>query len=241
MRQTGSMSSTAHPGDLFTLRDGSQVLISRLTPADAPLVADAFARLSEESRRLRFLGPKPTLSAAELRYLTEVDGHRHEALGALDPETGRGIAIGRFVRQAQDPGRAEVAIAVADEWQRRGLGRLLLERLADRAREEGVGSFTALVSVDNRNMQGLLDRIEAPAHVTHIANGVAEYEIEVAPKGLGVQLEEALRAAAAGHLQMPPRLCEVLRGIVPLRLERRLPDGGERLPRSMDLHLPRRR
>lgn len=241
MRQTGSMPLSSHPGDLERLRDGSEVLISPLTPADAPLVADAFARLSEESRRLRFLGPKPRLSTAELRYLTEIDGHRHEAIGAIDPETGRGIAIGRFVRQTDDSPRAEVAITVADEWQRRGLGRLLLERLADRAREEGVASFTALVSHDNRNMHGLLDRIDAPAHVTHVVNGVAEYEVELAPRGLGSQLEEALRAAAAGHLQMPPRLCEVLRGIVPLHLERRLPHGLERLPRSVDMHLPRRR
>lgn len=219
------MTSSARTEDLETLRDGTEVLISQLTPADAPLVADAFARLSEESRRLRFLGPKPNLSAAELRYLTEVDGHRHEALGAIDVETGRAIAVGRFVRHADDPRQAEVAITVADEWQQRGLGKLLLQRLADRAREEGVASFTALVSHDNRKMQGLLDRIGTPARVTHVAKGVAEYEIELEPRGLGTQLEEALRAAATGHLQMPPRLCEVMRGIVPLRLEHRLARG----------------
>jgi GNAT superfamily N-acetyltransferase len=241
MRQTGSMTQLDRTGETAVLRDGSRVLISPLTPADAPLVADAFGRLSEESRRLRFLGPKPTLSAAELRYLTEVDGHRHEALGAIDPSTGQGIGIGRFIRNPDRPRSAEVAIAVADEWQRRGLGRLLLERLADRARQEGITSFTALVSHDNRNMQGLLHRIAAPARVTRMSGGVAEYEIELAPQGLGRQLEEALRAAAAGHLQMPPRLCEVLRGIVPLRLERRLPHSIEQLPRRLDRHLPSRR
>jgi hypothetical protein len=55
---------------------------------------------------------------------------------------------------------------------------------------------------------------------------VAEYEIELAPKGLGAQLEAALRAAAAGHLQVPPRLWRVLRAIVPMRLEHRLPHRG---------------
>jgi GNAT superfamily N-acetyltransferase len=197
------------------------VVIDRLTPADAPLLADAFAQLSEESRRLRFLGPKPSLSPSELRYLTEVDGHRHEALAAIDPVTGRAVAIGRFVRDQRNPERAEVAITVADDWQRRGLGRLLLERLVDRAREEGVSTFTALVSLENRNMQGLLDRIGPPAQVTRITNGVAEYQIELAPWGLGAQLEDALRAAGAGQLQMPPRLCDLLRGLVPLRLDLR--------------------
>ena len=218
--------------DAVRLRDGAEVDIARLTPADAPMLADAFAQLSEESRRLRFLGPKPTLSPSELRYLTEVDGHRHEALSAIDPRTGRGIGIARFVRDPENPHRAEVAITVADDWQGRGLGRLLLERLADRARDEGVRSFTALVSVENRNMHGLLDRIDEPAHVTRMAGGVAEYEIELAPRGLGAELEEALRAVAAGHLQVPPRLCELLRGIVPLHLDLRRFRGrmGSRRP-----------
>jgi GNAT superfamily N-acetyltransferase len=209
--------------ELGRLRDGAEVVIARLTPSDAPLVADAFARLSEESRRLRFLGPKPSLSTSELRYLTEVDGHRHEALCALDPSSERGIAIARFVRDQQHPERAEVAITVADDWQRRGLGKLMLERLADRAREEGVRSFTALVSLENRNMQGLLGRIDAPVKVTRMTDGVAEYEIELAPKGLGRQLEEALRAAASGRLRVPPRLFELLRGLVPVHLELRRP------------------
>lgn len=213
------MPQSTRPGELATLRDGSEVVISRLTPADAPLLSEAFARLSEESRRLRFLGPKPSLSSGELRYLTQVDGHRHEALSAIDPATGQGVAIGRFVRNPGTPESAEVAITVADAWQRRGLGRLLLERLAERAREEGVTGFTALVSHDNRKMQALLKGIDPPARVSHVANGVAEWRIELAPKGLGRQLEAALRAAA-GHLEMPPRLCEVLRALVPMRLDR---------------------
>jgi RimJ/RimL family protein N-acetyltransferase len=204
-----------------TLRDGTLVVISRLSPDDAPLLADGFARLSEESRRLRFLTPKPNLSSSELRYLTEVDGHRHEALGAIDPATGRGVAVGRFIRDERDPSRAEVAITVADEWQHRGLGKLLLGRLTDRAREEGVERFTALVSEDNESMQKLLERADAPARITRVGEEVAEYEIELAARGLGAQLEGALRAAAAGRLQVPPRVCEALRALVPLQLPRR--------------------
>jgi GNAT superfamily N-acetyltransferase len=221
MRQTGSVSLTSQERDAVRLRDGAEVLIAQLMPEDAPLLAEAFAQLSEESRRLRFLGPKPTLSAAELRYLTAVDGHHHVALSAIDPGTGRGVGIARFIRDPDDPQRAEVAVTVADDWQHRGLGKLLLERLTDRARQEGVCRFTALVLVENRNMKTLLDRLDAPAQVIRMAGGIAEYEIELAPRGLGAQLEEALRAAAAGHLQVPPRLCQLLRGIVPLHLNLR--------------------
>lgn len=213
---------TDEPGlaEHATLRDGTVVLISRLTPEDAPLLAEGFARLSEESRRLRFLTPKPTLSSSELRYLTAVDGHRHEALGAIDPSTGRGVAVGRFIRDARDPTRAEVALTVSDEWQHRGLGKLLLTRLVDRAREEGIDRFTALVAEDNENMQKLLERIDTPAHVTHVGDEVSEYEMRLAPTGLGPQLEAALRAAAVGNLRAPPRVCDALRALVPLRLQR---------------------
>ncbi len=204
-----------------SLRDGREVLIAPLTPADARLLADAFERLSEESRRLRFLGPKTTLSQSDLRHLTAVDGHDHVALAAIDPASGHGVAIGRFVRDPGDPERAEVALTVADEWQRRGLGKLLLSRLTERAREQGIRRFIALVSTDNRNMQNLLRRSESPASIHHVAAGVAEWEIELGSRGLGGQLEDALRAAAAGYLQLPPRLWDALRTLVPGHLRRR--------------------
>jgi hypothetical protein len=76
-------------GGRVTLRDGSQVLIRRVRGSDAPLLADGFTRLSAESRWLRFLTTKTELSAAELRYLTEVDHRDHEALGALSHADGR--------------------------------------------------------------------------------------------------------------------------------------------------------
>jgi GNAT superfamily N-acetyltransferase len=215
------LTSSQHERERIRLRDGREVLIGPLRPADARLLAEAFERLSEESRRLRFLGPKTSLSRSDLRYLTDVDGHDHVALAATDPLSGRGVAIGRFVRDPRDPERAEVALTVADDWQRRGLGKLLLSRLTERAREEGVKRFIALVSTDNRNMQNLLRRGESPASVHQVTAGVTEWEIELAPRGLGQQLEEALRAMAAGHLQLPPRLCDALRTLVPLQLLRR--------------------
>lgn len=203
--------------DRATLPDGAELVIGRLTPADAPVLADGFARLSVESRQLRFLAPKPNLSAAELNYLTEVDGHDHEALGAIDPLTDRGVAVARFVRDEADPTRAEAAITVADDWQRRGVGKLLLERLADRARAEGITRFTALVSGDNRGMQALAKYL-GPVRISHIAGGTYEYEVELGPRGLAGSLEATLRAAAAGKLPPPPRLWEALRNLVPLNI-----------------------
>jgi len=76
------------------LRDGSAVLIRPVRGADAPLLADGFARLSERSRRLRFLGRKRTLTEADLRFFTDVDHRDHEALGGLDHARGGGV-VGR--------------------------------------------------------------------------------------------------------------------------------------------------
>ena len=116
------------------LRDGSAVLIRQVRSTDAPLLADGFARLSSRSRWMRFLSAKTTLSAAELRYFTDVDHHDHEAIGALSAADGRGVGIARYVRDADDPQAAEIAVTVVDDWQGRGLGTELLSRLSDRAR-----------------------------------------------------------------------------------------------------------
>src|SRR5215831_21146875 len=137
------------------LRDGSAVLIRPVHGDDARLLADGFARLSARSRRMRFLAQKKELFPADLRYLTEIDHHDHEALGALDATDGRGAGVARYVRSAADPRAAEIAVTVVDEWQGRGLGRELVAQLAERARAEGIDRFTALVAADNVAVAGL--------------------------------------------------------------------------------------
>jgi RimJ/RimL family protein N-acetyltransferase len=157
------------------LRDGSTVLIRQVRGTDAPMLADGFARLSARSRQLRFLGPKKMLSAAELRYLTDVDHHDHEAIGALSPAEGRGVGITRYIRDADDPRAAEIAVTIADDWQARGQGAELLARLSDRARQAGICRFTATVSADNVAMTGLLWKMGAK--LAGRSRGTMEYEV----------------------------------------------------------------
>ena len=163
------------------LRDGSTVLIRQVRGTDAPLLADGFARLSARSRQLRFLTSKNTLSAAELRYYTEVDHHDHEALGALSPADGRGVGIARYVRDTADPQAAEIAVTIADDWQGRGLGTELLAQLSGRARQAGICRFTATVSADNVAMAALLWRMGA--ELTGRGHGTVEYEIALESAG----------------------------------------------------------
>jgi RimJ/RimL family protein N-acetyltransferase len=162
-----------------TLRDGSKVLIRPVRSTDAPLLADGFARLSPQSRQLRFLTGKEELSRAELRYLTDVDHHDHEALGAVSQADGRGVGVARYIRDAEDPQAAEIAITVIDDWQGRGLGTELLTRLSGRARSEGIHRFTALVAADNRAMAGLLRNLSAS--LVARGPGTVEYEITLMP------------------------------------------------------------
>jgi len=172
----------AAEGTPVVLRDGSAVLIRQVRSTDAPLLADGFARLSPRSRRMRFLSAKTTLSAAELRYFTEVDHHDHEAIGALSAADGRGVGIARYVRDAGDPQAAEIAVTIADDWQGRGLGTELLSRLSERARQAGIHRFTALVAADNAAMAGLLRKLGAC--LAGRGPGTVEYELAlVIPPG----------------------------------------------------------
>ena len=180
-------------GGTLGLRDGSEVVLRPVRAADKSLLADGFVRLSPESRYRRFLAPVPELSEAQLRYFTDIDHHDHEALAALDPVTGRGVGIARFVRLADRPQVAEAAVTVADDWQGRGLGTLLVEALAQRAREEGILTFTALLLATNREMLELLERI-ARVRVIDRQTGTVEVEVDLPALGIGPDLREILRA-----------------------------------------------
>ena len=116
-RLLGHRPRSAVKGRPVVLRDGSVVLIRQVQSADAPLLADGFARLSAQSRQMRFLTTKKELTPAELRYLTDVDHHDHEALGALNHDDGHGVGIARYVRDPDDPQAAEIAVTIVDDWQ----------------------------------------------------------------------------------------------------------------------------
>jgi nucleotide-binding universal stress UspA family protein/GNAT superfamily N-acetyltransferase len=183
----------------ITLRDGARVILRAIAPEDKPLLAASFERLSEESRYRRFFTTKNELTSAELDYLVDVDHRDHEAIVAIDPSSGEGLGVARYIRSTDDPEIAEVAVTVVDDWQGRGLGRALLDRLTYRARREGVRRFSALVQGDNRASLGLLGGISDTRR--EFDSGEVELVIELpAKRGIGARLARALRAAAAGSL-----------------------------------------
>ena len=156
------------------LRDGSQVGLRPVTSDDKPLLLDGFARLSHRARYLRFLAPAERLSAGQLAYLSEVDHHDHVAWGVLDGEDA--VAVGRWVRLADEPSAADVAVTVLDDHQRRGIGRMLLQILAVSARARGIGVFHFDVLAENEAMLGLLRSLGA---VPTGQNGVVHHALDV--------------------------------------------------------------
>jgi acetyl coenzyme A synthetase (ADP forming)-like protein len=137
------------------LRDGGSLLLRPIRPDDKARLQDHMSRLGEQSRRHRFFGQKKELSDAELVHLTETDGVDHIAFVAVSQPGGRERieGVGRcFVLPGSAPLAAEVAFAVADAVQGRGVGTALLEHLARAARARGVEYFEADVEGDNRDM-----------------------------------------------------------------------------------------
>lgn len=143
------------------------------------------ARLSPESRYRRFLAAKPQLSSADARYLVEIDGSDHLALVATDPDQdGQPIVgVARYIRGPEDREAAELAIVVADEYQRQGLGGELLSRLADAALARGVRRFRATTLADNAAIHRLLSRLAGGRLQARRSGEITELEVELPARG----------------------------------------------------------
>jgi RimJ/RimL family protein N-acetyltransferase len=142
----------------LVLADGASVDVRPIGARDRDAFSAWFGRLSDESRRRRFLGPKPRLSARELTYLTEVDHVNHTALIAVD-RGGRLIGEARYAVEEAGARTADFAVTVADEWQGRGVGSRLGARLIEAARANGMARLTALTLWDNSAAGALLHRL----------------------------------------------------------------------------------
>jgi acetyltransferase len=158
---------------LLTLFDGTTVFVRPIVPEDKPLLVAGLRLLSPETAMKRFLSPKVKFSAAELRYLTEVDQHDHIAYVAVDArDPSRLIAVARCVRTGPDV--ADVAVVVGDPWQGQGLGRRLMALLAERAAEEGITRFAGTMLADNRRALRLMRGFELPLEHDVVSHGVRD-------------------------------------------------------------------
>jgi RimJ/RimL family protein N-acetyltransferase len=131
------------------------ITVRALRNGDTATVAALFERLGERSRERRFCGAKPRLSDPELANLARVDRTHHVLVGYADGDP-RPVGIARLVR---DGDAAEIAFAVADGHQGRGVGTTLANELAADARAAGITRLTATVCGDNPRVIALVKRL----------------------------------------------------------------------------------
>jgi len=141
---------------LVTPKNGPPLIVRPLRNGDEATVLAVFERLGDQARRQRFHGPKPCLRSEELRQLATVDEENHALVAwvAGDPHPA---AIARLARTSR--GSAEIAFAVADDYQHRGIGVAIAAELIADARLAGITEITALTSPDNPAALALVRRV----------------------------------------------------------------------------------
>jgi GNAT superfamily N-acetyltransferase len=137
----------------------------------------------------------------------DVDHQDHEAIIAIDEQTGEGLGVARYVRSQERPDAAEAAVTVIDDWQGRGLGTQLLEVLSARAREEGIRSFTALMLASNDDMMDLFRRLDR-VKIVDRDTGTVEVEVPIPEIGLAPALRKLLEVSARADVMVPPASLE---------------------------------
>jgi GNAT superfamily N-acetyltransferase len=162
------------------LADGGTVHVRPIRPDDAAAHRAFFAKQSPQSVYFRFFGHRTELSDREVIRFTTIDYHERMAFVAFLRDEM--IAIGRYDRIAGGE-EAEVAFAVADEHQGRGLATLLLEYLATYAAGNGITRFAADTLVDNRSMLNVFQAAELRRERRSIEYGVVHVAFDIEPTG----------------------------------------------------------
>ncbi len=146
-----------YPADLeqqVALPTGDMITLRPIVPDDAPRMRRAFETVDSETIRNRFFTGAPPSDPSSIDYLVSVDYTSRLALVALD-SSGDSVAVGRY-EATEDQAIAEVAIVVAPEWRRKGVGRVVLAALEAPARTHGYERLIALYLPDNTAVETLL-------------------------------------------------------------------------------------
>lgn len=160
------------------LTDGTQLILRPVHPTDVPKMKELFYALSKETVYYRLLPRSAPITLKEIRNFVYVDHRSEVAIVATVPGMYEDsiIAVGRYYLD-QKTNRAEIAFAVAEAWQRKGVGSVLFNSLTDIAKRNGIGGFTAEVPRDNKAMQSVLDKSETKVAST-LSGDVYSYRLD---------------------------------------------------------------
>jgi len=140
------------------LRDGRTITIRAQRPEDLDGWRAALARTSAETLHFRFFAVKREVSEREARYFLDIDFVKHVALVVVADEDGRPTLIGGARYYVVEPGRAEIAFGLIDEYQGKGIGSALIRHLATIGREAGLHELVAEVLSNNLPMLRVFER-----------------------------------------------------------------------------------
>ncbi len=194
------------------LRDGSTATLRPAGPSDKDLLTDFLARIGSESYRLRFFADTPTEVAAARMLAPEPPESKLVLFVLTGDAEPRLLATGEYARETPQSDAAEVAFLVADTAHGKGLGTLLLERLALAAARYGITRFTALTMARNRAMLSMFAGSGFKVQ-RHLESGEVELAFSILPSRESVaRMELRERAATVASLYpfFKPRTVAVL-------------------------------
>ncbi|HTD77163.1 MAG TPA: GNAT family N-acetyltransferase [Chloroflexota bacterium] len=178
------MSTTAFQSRTIELRDGTKLQLRPIVPEDEPLLHEAVAAMSERTVYFRFFSPIKRMSDALAHRLAVVDYNDRFAIVATTHRPSgkeRIVGVARYDR-AGGTDVAEVAVAVIDEFQRRGLGSVLLTELARVGRAHEIKTFSLIVLPENSEMLGLLRKM-GWIHQARLSGGMYEISFDLPETG----------------------------------------------------------
>jgi RimJ/RimL family protein N-acetyltransferase len=158
-----------------TLHNGRRVEIRALRPDDRADLVAAVGRASDQSLYRRFVGVRHSFTERELAFFLDIDFNDHVALVAVVEEGGRPMIVGSGRYIIVQPGKAEVAFAVVDQYQGQGIGAALMRHLAAIARSAGLHELIAEVLPENTPMLKVFEKcgfglsIKRESGVVHVA------------------------------------------------------------------------
>lgn len=163
----------------LSLKDGKEVFIRPVMSTDGPLLIDLFNRMTPQSIYLRFLWRLPALPEDMIQRFTHVDYKTEFALVAVVEEEGGKavIAVARYSFE-RDENTTDLAVAVRDDWQGRGLGKPLLAKLVEIGKEQGVSRFSSMMDPENNAIRKILCGLGYDVRLSR-RSGYLQVEIDV--------------------------------------------------------------
>lgn len=164
---------------VFKLDNGLEIYVRLLRKTDKEALQEGFSKLSNTTKRFRFLSTPQKLSNQELQYLTNIDNKNHLAVCAYIKQNDKeiGVGVARYIRLLKNSNKAEIAITIVDEYQKIGIGKILIEEIIKHAKENKISTFEANAFYFNNTILGIINNYNYK--ITSTEEGVLKIEIQI--------------------------------------------------------------